>query len=94
MKYTLLLFAAVTLSGCGYICTCQDEVNQEGLSDWIATDPILANAVVNDKSNDVLRCLEIATGAELTDAEIDAVLPDEINSVCPDLANPNYQETE
>lgn len=94
MKYTFLLVAALALTGCGYICACQNEADEESLANWAVEDPILVSTVVNDESNDVLRCLEIATGAELTEAEIDAVLPDEINSVCPELANPNYQETE
>ena len=40
-----------------------------------------------------LRCLEIASGAPLTDLEKNATTPNEINRECPALANPNYKST-
>ena len=37
------------------------------------------------------RCVEIASGAPLTEAEINATKKSEINPECPALANPNYE---
>lgn len=36
------------------------------------------------------RCFEIIQGAELTQEEINATRKSQINTVCPELANPNY----
>ena len=36
------------------------------------------------------RCIEIASGAELTEAEKNATKKSEINTECPSIANPNY----
>jgi TolA-binding protein len=46
---------------------------------------------VNRGTVNALRCLEIASGAPLTEAEKNATTPDKINRECPSLANPNYK---
>ena len=46
--------------------------------------------VINNASKKAMRCVEIAMGAELTEAEINATKKSEINSECPSIANPNY----
>ena len=46
--------------------------------------------IINNASRKAMRCVEIAMGAELTEAEINATKKSEINSECPSLANPNY----
>lgn len=46
--------------------------------------------VINKGSVNAVRCLEIASGAPLTESEINATLRSEINAQCPDIANPNY----
>jgi hypothetical protein len=46
---------------------------------------------VNRGTVNALRCLEIASGASLTDFEKNATKPNEINRECPALANPNYK---
>ena len=48
---------------------------------------------VNRGTVNALRCLEIASGAPLTDLEKNATKPNEINRECPALANPNYKPT-
>lgn len=45
---------------------------------------------INRGTVNALRCLEIASGSPLTEAEKNAKLPSEINKECPSLANPNY----
>lgn len=45
---------------------------------------------VNKGTINALRCLEIASGAPLTEEEKNANTPSTINKECPSLANPNY----
>ena len=46
--------------------------------------------ITNGASALATRCIEIASGAELTEAEKNATKKSEINSECPSIANPNY----
>ena len=46
--------------------------------------------IINSASAKAMRCVEIAMGAELTEAERNATKKSEINSECPSIANPNY----
>ena len=46
--------------------------------------------IINGASDKVLRCVEIAGGAPLTEEEISATKKSEINRECPSIANPNY----
>jgi TolA-binding protein len=52
--------------------------------------PSSVERAVNRGTANALRCLEIASGAPLTEAEKNATTPDKINRECPALANPNY----
>lgn len=54
----------------------------------------LVENIVNNASDNVARCFEIATGAPLTQDEINATKPSEINTECPEIANPNYQSSQ
>lgn len=53
--------------------------------------PEVAEKLVNRGTSNVNRCLEIASGAPLTEQELNAVKADEINRECPSIANPNYK---
>ena len=64
------------------------------IGDLAVNRPESVERVINRASDNALRCVEIAMGAELTEEEINAVTPSEINSECPSLANPNYVPTE
>ena len=46
--------------------------------------------ITNGASALATRCIEIASGAELTEREINATKKSEINPECPSIANPNY----
>ena len=46
--------------------------------------------ITNNGSKNANRCIEIASGAELTEAEKTATKKSEINTECPSIANPNY----
>ena len=52
------------------------------------TDAI--NRIINKGSDNASRCIEIASGAELTEKERNATKKSEINRECPSIANPNY----
>ena len=52
--------------------------------------PRAMQRLINRGTKNALRCLEIATGAERTEKEINAKKESEINRECPTLANPNY----
>ena len=52
------------------------------------TDAI--NRIINKGSDNASRCIEIASGAELTEEERNATKKSEINTECPSIANPNY----
>jgi predicted metal-dependent hydrolase len=64
------------------------------IGDLAVNRPESVERVINRASDNALRCVEIAMGAPLTEKEINAVLPSEINSECPSLANPNYVSTQ
>ena len=46
--------------------------------------------ITNGASALATRCIEIASGAELTEAEKNATKKSEINTECPSIANPKY----
>jgi hypothetical protein len=52
--------------------------------------PGLVQKAINKGSLDAMRCLEIASGGALTEAEKNATKKSKSNSICPSLANPNY----
>ena len=60
------------------------------IGDLAEQRPSLVERVINNASDNALRCVEIAMGSPLTEKEINAVKPSEINSECPSIANPNY----
>ena len=46
--------------------------------------------IMNKGSKNAKRCVELASGAEHTEAELKATRKSEINPECPSLANPNF----
>ena len=46
--------------------------------------------IINKGSENAKRCVELASGAEHTEAELKATRKSEINPECPSLANPSY----
>ncbi len=53
--------------------------------------PEAMERIINKASDKALRCVEIAGGAKLTEAETTATKNSEINSECPAIANPAYK---
>ena len=56
--------------------------------------PEAMERIINKASDKALRCVEIAGGAKLTEAEKTATKKSEINSECPAIANPNYRASQ
>mgnify|MGYP000636873426 CR=1 FL=1 len=75
----------------GRVEALEDKLTEHELDFLAASKPGLVEKVIDNASNNVLRCLEIASGSPLTEDEINATKRSEINSECPDLANPNYR---
>ena len=46
--------------------------------------------IINKGGVNAARCIELASGAEHTEAELKATKKSEINPECPSLANPNF----
>jgi chromosome segregation ATPase len=46
--------------------------------------------IINKAGDKATRCIEIASGSPLTEEEKNATKKSEINTECPNLANPNY----
>jgi hypothetical protein len=65
--------------------------NQVTLGDLAAQKPVLIERRINQGTNNAYRCMEIASGAPLTEQEQNAIKPSEINPECPGLANPRYR---
>ena len=51
--------------------------------------PNVIEKVVNKGTKNVMRCFEIASGNPLTEEEKAAQKPSQLNTACPDIANPN-----
>ena len=51
---------------------------------------LASERIVNGGGKNAARWIELASGAEHTEAELKATLKSEINPECPALANPNY----
>ena len=58
-----------------------------------AARPATVERLINRGTTNAMRCLEIASGSPLTEAEKNAKTSSEINRECPTLANPLYRPT-
>ena len=56
-----------------------------------ASRPKDVQKIIDKASDNMLRCLEIVGGSPLTEDEINATKPSQINNECSDIANPNYK---
>lgn len=69
----------------------RDRLGRHELGFLASQRPGLVEGVINNASDNIARCFEIASGVPLTAEEINATRPSQINRECPDLANPNYR---
>lgn len=59
---------------------------------YLATQkPKLVEKAVNRGTDHAGRCMELLSGAKHTAAELAATKKSQINTICPDVANPNYK---
>lgn len=72
----------------------KDKLAKHDLGYLASQKPGLVEKIVNNGTEDVGRCFELISGAEHTEEELDATKPSQINSSCPDIANPNYEAKE
>jgi hypothetical protein len=71
----------------------RNRLGQHELEFLAANKPSLVENIINDATDDIGRCFEIVTGSPLTADEFNATLPSEINTECPQIANPNFRTT-
>ncbi len=69
----------------------EEKLGRHELGFLAASRPGLVQNIINSATDEVGRCFEIASGSPLTPDETAATRPSEINSQCPELANPNYR---
>jgi type II secretory pathway pseudopilin PulG len=55
-----------------------------------AEKPAVVEKLINRGTTNVMRCLELASGAPLNEKELNAKTPTEANRECPSLINPSY----
>jgi len=69
----------------------EQKLSEHDLGFLAESKPSLVEIIIDKATQDVLRCFEIESGSPLTQEEIDATKPSQINNSCPDIANPNYR---
>ena len=74
------------------ISELQDKLSRHELGYLAISKPALVENIINNAADEMARCYEIASGAPLTTQEVNATRPSEINSECPELANPYYKD--
>jgi len=69
----------------------QVKLSKHDLGQLAQAKPGLVERIITKASSNVLRCIEIISGAELTEEEINATKKSQANNECPGIANPNYK---
>jgi hypothetical protein len=75
------------------VTSLKDRLGRHELGFLAANKPGLVENIINKASDAINRCFEIASGSPLTEAEISATRPSQINRECPELANPSYNSS-
>jgi hypothetical protein len=68
----------------------EDRLSRHDIGAAAVAKPGLTEKVLNGATSNVQRCLEIMSGAQLTEKELSATKPSEINPECWRTANPNF----
>jgi len=66
-------------------------IRTHDLAKLASKKPLMIQNIINDGTADSFRCFEILSGSELTEDELNATKPSQINRSCASLANPNYK---
>jgi predicted nuclease with TOPRIM domain len=73
------------------VAALEEKLSEHDLGFLAQSKPKLVEKIIDKASQDVLRCFEIQSGSPLTQEELNATKPSEINLSCTDIANPNYR---
>jgi predicted nuclease with TOPRIM domain len=68
----------------------EDRLSRHDIGASAVAKPSLTERVLNNATKNAQRCMEIYSGAELTETELSATKPSEINPECWRDANPNF----
>ena len=72
------------------VANLANKFNKRDIGVLAAEKPAVVEKLINRGTKNVMRCLELASGAPLNDEEKNAKSPTEANRECPSLINPNY----
>ena len=75
------------------VANLANKFNKRDIGVLAAEKPAVVEKLINRGTKNVMRCLELASGAPLNDEEKNAKSPTEANRECPSLINPNYTTT-
>jgi hypothetical protein len=68
----------------------EDRLSRHDIGASALSKPAITEKILNGGSDNALRCLEIISGSDLTQSELSATKPSEINPECWRDANPNF----
>ena len=71
--------------------TLEKKLSKHDLGQLAQAKPGLVEKIIDKASSNVMRCIEILSGAPLTEEEINVTKKSKANNECPGLANPNYK---
>jgi predicted negative regulator of RcsB-dependent stress response len=71
--------------------TLEKKLSKHDLGQLAQAKPGLVEKIIDKAGSNVMRCIEILSGAELTEEELNATKKSQVNNECPRLANPNYK---
>ena len=75
----------------GRVSKLEEKLSEHEIGNLAQKKPKLIEKIIDKGTADVLRCYEILTGSPLTDEEIAVTKKSKANTICPDVANPNYR---
>jgi ABC-type uncharacterized transport system ATPase subunit len=75
------------------VANLANKFNKRDIGVLAAEKPAVVEKLISRGTKNVMRCLELASGAPLNDEEKNAKSPTEANRECPSLINPNYTTT-
>ena len=71
--------------------TLEKKLSKHDLGQLAQAKPGLVEKIIDKAGSNVMRCIEILSGAPLTEEELNVTKKSKANNECPGLANPNYK---
>jgi len=72
------------------VATLSSKFSKRDFGALASEKPAVVEKLINRGTANVMRCLELASGAPLNEKELNAKTPTEANRECPSLINPSY----